>query len=169
MDLLPNQLQFRRGGSVEQVKILYDELNRWELDKVTPDNPVALSLGIPNFNGFLLNGKAMDIVMGKYGDFIQRYGRFWIDDAGRPDGHLEPPASRLLFQYLPDPSPEDVAPVYKKYLEELAATGITTVSTRLPRYSSEAYKLLELRGELTLRMAAECKIILAPSRIWKMV
>lgn len=148
-----NQLQFRRGGSVEQVKILYDELNQWELDKVTPDNPIVLSLGIPDFNGFLLNGKAMEIIMGKYGDFVRRYGRFWIDEAGRPDGHLEPPASRLLLQYLPDPAPEDVAPVYKKYLEELAATGLTTVSTRLPRYSEEAYKLLELRGELTIRLA----------------
>ena len=103
-----NQLQFRSGGgAVNQVEILYDQLNQWELDKVTPDNPVALSLGIPDFNGILLNGKAMDIVWGKNSDFIQKYGRFWIDDAGRPDGHLEAPAARLILQYIPDPAPED--------------------------------------------------------------
>jgi len=151
-----NQLQFINvvdsDATVTQVSILYNELNRWELDKVTPNNPVALSLGIPDFNGFLVNSKAMDILWEKYGDFIKEYGRYWVDDSGRPDGHLEPPANRLLLQYLPDPAPEDVAPIYKKYLEELAATGVTTVSTRLPRYSKGAYTLLDLRGELTLRI-----------------
>ncbi|MDA2934444.1 amidohydrolase family protein [Acidobacteria bacterium AH-259-D05] len=136
-----------------QVKILYDELTRWELDKVTPNNPVALSLGIPHFNGFLVNEKAMQILWGKYGDFIERYGRYWVDSSRRPDGHLEPPASRLVFQYLPRPSPEVVAPVYKSYLDELAASGVTSVSSRLPSYSLEAYQLLEARGELTLRMS----------------
>jgi hypothetical protein len=74
-------------------KILYDELNQWELDKVTADNPVLMSLGIPDFNGFLLNKKAMDWVMANHGDFVRKNGRFWVDAQGRPDGHLEPPGA----------------------------------------------------------------------------
>lgn len=92
-----NELQFftRDGGTKAQATILYDDLNQWELDKVTPDNPALLSLGIPDFNGFLANKRAMDILFKENGAFIKNNGRFWIDSAGRPDGHLEPPASRF--------------------------------------------------------------------------
>jgi len=134
------------------IKILYDELDRWNLSSVTPNNPVALDLTIPDFNGYLVNDTGMKILLDKHGAFMTKYGRFWIDSAGRPDGHLEPPAARLLLQYLPTPKPEDVAPIYKKYLEEMAATGLTTVSTRLPAYSKAAFELLRSRGQLTTRI-----------------
>ena len=154
-----NQLTFnlpagepRDLSSTDQAKVLYDELNRWELDKVTPNNPIVMSLGIPNFNGFLVNGKALDIIWKDHGDFIKKYGRYWVDSAGRPEGHLEPPASRLLFPYLPKVDPALLAPAYKKKAEELNASGVTTVSTRLPEDSAKTYQLLESRGELTLRM-----------------
>ena len=149
---LENQVGFIGGGSVEHAKILYDQLNRWELSKVTPNNPAVMSLGIPDFNGFLVNDKGMEILWAKYADYIKKYGRYWIDAQGRADGHMEPPASRLLFQYLPEPAPEDMAPAYKKYLDEWNAAGVTTVSTRLPKYSVATYNLLRSRGELTLRM-----------------
>ena len=93
-------------------KILYDELNQWELDKVTPDNPVLMSMGIPDFNGFLANKKAMDWLMANHGDFVRQNGRFWIDSQGRPDGHLEPPASRLVLPFTYDRKPEVLAPLY---------------------------------------------------------
>jgi len=138
--------------SGELIKILYDELDRWNLATVTPNNPVALDLTIPDFNGYLVNDTGMSILLDRHGDFLRKYGRFWIDDAGRPDGHLEPPAARLLLQYLATPSPAVVAPIYKKYLEELAATGLTTVSTRLPAYSKESFALLRSQGQLTARI-----------------
>jgi predicted amidohydrolase YtcJ len=50
------------------------------------------------------------------------------------------------------PKPEDVAPIYKKYLEEMAATGLTTVSTRLPAYSKAAFERLRSQGQLTARI-----------------
>jgi predicted amidohydrolase YtcJ len=138
----------------EHVEILFDQLNRWELDKASPDNPIVLSMGIPIENGYFVNSRAVDILWDQYGDFIKKYGRYWVDDQGRPDGHLEPPASRLVMtEFRPQPAPEHLAPVFNKKLEEWSAMGITTISTKLQPESVEAYRLLESSGELKTRMA----------------
>jgi predicted amidohydrolase YtcJ len=150
-----NQLSFTGGGGdPAQAKILYDDLTRWDLDTISPNNPIVLSMGIPDFNGFLLNSKAVDIIwndMG-YADFIKKYGRFWIDQGGRPDGHLEPPASRILGQFVLDRDPKILAPVYREYGEELAAAGLTTVSTRLPQEAVKAYQLQVAQGQMLQRL-----------------
>jgi predicted amidohydrolase YtcJ len=86
-------------GTLDRTKVLYDELTQWDLDTVSPNNPVAMGIGIPDFNGFMLNKAAMDVLMAKHSDFIKKFGRFWVDQSGRPDGHLEPPASRLVLPY----------------------------------------------------------------------
>ena len=65
---------------------------------------------------------------------------------------MEPPASRIAKYRLPPADPELLASFYKKNIEELNSMGVTTVSTRLPQESVEAYKLLESRGEMTLRL-----------------
>lgn len=140
------------ANSATEAKIIMDDLNRWELDKVTPNNPAVFTIGIPDFNGVLVNSKAIDIIWAKYGNFIKQNGRYWIDSSGRPDGHLEPPVARIAKYLLPQPAPEVLAPLYKKNIEELNSMGITTVSTRLPQESVAAYKLLESRGEMNLRM-----------------
>ncbi len=139
-------------GTIEQARILYDELNQWELDKVTPDNPAMMSLGIPDFNGLLLNKKAMDIIWPKYGDFIKKNGRFWIDSAGRPDGHMEPPANRIALAYSYDRAPEVLAAMYKKNMDENTSMGLTMIDSRMPKDSIAAYKLLQSKGELTFRV-----------------
>lgn len=151
---LANALPFlgENQGTVEQAKILYDDLNQWELDKVTPNNPVMMSLGIPDFNGLLLNKKAMDLIWPKYGDFIKKNGRFWVDSSGRPDGHMEPPANRIALAYSYDRDPADLAVMYKKNMDENTSMGLTTISTRLPDDSIKAYQLLQSRGELTFRV-----------------
>ncbi len=148
-----NELQFftRDGGTKEQAKILYDDLNQWELDKVTPNNPVLLSLGIPDFNGFLANKVAVDILWKEHGDFIKKNGRFWIDASGRPDGHIEPPASRLALPYTYDRQPDVLATMYQKQIDEESSMGMTQVTGRLPVESINAYKLLESKGELNQR------------------
>ena len=150
-----NQLSFMGEGSAEGVKqatILYDDLNQWELDKVTPNNPIMMSLGIPDFNGFLLNKKAMDLIWAKYGDFMKKNGRVWVDASGRPDGHLEPPASRLVLPYTYDRSPQVLSALYKPNMEENASMGLTTIITRLPNDALGGYRLLETTGELIFRV-----------------
>jgi predicted amidohydrolase YtcJ len=150
-----NQLSFTGGGGdPAMAKILYDDLNRWDLDAISPNNPIVLSMGIPDFNGFLLNSNAVTKIWDEmgYADFIKKYGRFWIDQGGRPDGHLEPPASRILGQFVLDRDPAVLAPLYKQYGEELAASGMTSVSTRLPQEAVKAYQLLTGRGEMLQRL-----------------
>ena len=150
-----NQLSFMGKATPKeesQAKILYDDLNQWELDKVTPNNPVLLSLGIPDFNGFLLNKKAMDWLMANHADFVKKNGRFWIDSQGRPDGHLEPPASRLLLPFTYNRKAEDLAKIYKLYGDEDTSMGLTAMATRLPKDSIAAYKYLESKGQLTFRI-----------------
>ena len=113
------------AGQTDHATIMMDELNSRELDKVTPNNPVATSIGIPDFNGFLVNSKGMDILWAKYGDMIKKYGRYWIDSSGKPEGHLEVPAARLLFSVRPTEDPADLAVIYKLKNEELNAQGYT--------------------------------------------
>ena len=138
----------------DQARLLFDVLNRWELDKAAPDNPIALTVGMPIHNGLLVNSKAIDLLWAKYGDFIEKYGRYWIDASGKPDGHLEAPAVRIVVEdFLPSPAPEVMGPLYRKVLEEESALGLTTISGSLHASTVEAYKWLDARGEMPLRYA----------------
>ena len=128
--------------SKAQAQILFDELNKTDLGTVTPDNPILLGLGIPDFNGFLANAKAMDMIWAQHSDFIKKYGRYWIDKSGQPDGHLEPPASRLFLPFTYDRPPELLGPLYKMEHEELHSMGVTTVGTRLPKDATAGYEWL---------------------------
>ena len=145
-------ISFTTNPTGDQARILYDDLNRWELDKAAPDNPITVSLGVPILNMLLVNGKAIDALWDRYGDFVETYGRYWVDDRGRPDGHLEPPAVRALVQtFVQEPEVELMAPLYKKTLEERSAIGITTLSGGLHEFSVDVYKWLDARGEMPLR------------------
>jgi predicted amidohydrolase YtcJ len=138
----------------DQAGLLYDDLDRWELDKAAPNNPIALTGGIPVVNMLLVNSMAIEKLWNKYGNFIETYGRYWIDDSGKPDGHLEAPAVRILLEdeeFIPAPEPEDVAPLYRKHLEERIAVGNTVISGGLHTSSVRAYQWLEARGEMPMR------------------
>jgi predicted amidohydrolase YtcJ len=141
-----------RGSPLTNAEILYDQLNQWELDKVTPDNPVLMTMGLSDFNGCLLNKKAMEWVMSHHGDFVKRNGRYWVDSAGRPDGHLEPPASRLVLPFVYDRPPEVLAEIYRRAMAESSSMGLTAVSTRMPKDSVAAYQRLERDGQLRFRI-----------------
>jgi predicted amidohydrolase YtcJ len=134
--------------------ILFNQLNRWELDKAVPNNPIIMSEGIPEYNGLLINGVAMDILMKNYGDFIKENGRYWVDSSGRPDGHIESIATRpIMMVYMPHPTAEVQAPGFRRIQEGEAAIGLTLVSGRYPIYRVESLKLLESRGQLIQRVA----------------
>ena len=102
------------GGSNDRsVKIMIDGLNRWELDKVTPDNPIVMGMTWPNVNGVVVNSKALDIIWAEHGDFFETYGRYWVNEDGEPEGHLESPGLRFALEYLPTPPPEKMGPIFK--------------------------------------------------------
>lgn len=136
---------------MEATRLLWEGINRYDLDKATPNNPIVISLGVPSNSGYLTNSKGLEVLWAKYGDFIEKYGRYWLGPDGKPDGHLEPPAGRLAYPLAGGPKPEDVAEIYKKALEEHLSEGVTTLSTRLPDYAIEVYKHLDRKGELPVR------------------
>ncbi|MBI4478413.1 MAG: amidohydrolase family protein [Acidobacteria bacterium] len=134
------------------IAVMIDGLTRWELDKAAPNHKIVMALAWPNVNGIVVNSAAWDAVFPQHEASIKKYGRFWIDSAGRPEGHIEAPANRFWLSALPTPPPSNVAPIYRKYMEELAAEGVTTLVTRLPEYAIAAFQLLESRGEMLLRL-----------------
>jgi predicted amidohydrolase YtcJ len=152
---------FDPNWTASQAPIIFRDLNAKELDKAAPNNPMVLNTGMTPENINMVNGVAIKELWRKYGDFLETYGRYWIDKEGNPSGILEPPASRLAFEddefttkgklY---PNPADVAPYFRKLLiENHSATGITTLSGALNTSSVEAYKWLDGRGEMPLRYA----------------
>jgi predicted amidohydrolase YtcJ len=46
--------------AVQMRKLLYDELTRWDLDTVSPNNPIMLDMGVPDTSGFFVNSKAFE-------------------------------------------------------------------------------------------------------------
>ncbi|MBI4444871.1 MAG: amidohydrolase family protein [Acidobacteria bacterium] len=138
------------------IKIFYEELTAADLDKVTPNNPVVLSIGGGTiiFDGVgMVNGKAWEILWMQYGDFIKKYGRYWKDSSGKPTGLIEPPASKIVqHELLPRPSAENLAPILRKELEEWSAMGITTVATRMGAHDVAALKMLDEAEQLKVRI-----------------
>lgn len=137
-------------GVVETVML--DGMNRYELDKVTPNNPVVMGFTWPNVNGVLVNSKAIDILWAQHADFFKKYGRFWVDSTGKPEGHLESPGLRFALEKLPEPAAYVMAPIFKMMNDELIAEGITTMSTRLPVYAEETFKYMDELGILQPRI-----------------
>jgi len=141
-------------NTVDRAKILFDDMHARDLDTVIPNNPAILTVGIPDENGLFVNTKALDILFGKHGDFIRKYGRFWLGSNGRPDGHLEPPATRLILNtYAPRRESADMAPGILSRLQELSAQGHTTISTKMRRTEVDAYKMLEQKNQQVVRLA----------------
>ena len=141
------------AAAAQTMSVMLDGMNRYELDKVTPNNPVVMGFTWPNVNGVLVNSKAIDIIWPQHGDFFKRYGRYWIDSRGQPEGHLESPGLRWALERLPEPEPPVVAGILKMANDEQIAEGITTISTRLPVYAENAFKWMEEHGLLQVRMA----------------
>ena len=139
----------------DQAKLIFDEMNATELDKGAPNNPIVMQVGMPPRNINMVNGKAIEWLWRKYGDFIQTNGRYWIDASGKPTGVLETPASRIVWEdpeIALGPKAEDVAPYYKKILmEEYTSLGVTTISGALNTSTVQAYEWLDTRGEMPLR------------------
>ncbi len=140
------------SASSEQTKILYEDLNRYELDKVSPNNPVIFNMGIPENNGLLVNSKAIEWMFATAGDFLKKNGHYWVDSKGQPEGHLESPATRFPQNFMFTRPAEVLAPIFKQNEEELVSMGITTTGSNMPRDSVAAYRLLESRGEQLLRI-----------------
>ncbi len=136
-------------------KVIFDELNAAELDKAAPNNPIVFGVGMPKMNIHMESGKALELLFARYGDFLRKYGRYWVDASGKPSGVLEVPASRIVWtdaEFAPDEAPEEAGPLLRKLVEEnYVSLGVTTLSGGLNPGTVRAYQWLDSRGELPIR------------------
>ncbi len=129
--------------------VVREEMNRYNLDEVVPDNPVYIRIG--NAMWGVANSKMLDIIEETYGGTLPGISR---DEQGIPTGQIFGAGGTTIDQELiPQTPPEVLAPIFKKELEEWVAIGVTTLSTRLMGSEISAYAQLDRGGELPLRLA----------------
>jgi predicted amidohydrolase YtcJ len=128
------------------------EITRFDLDKVTPNNPVRIqSIFFSPTGDSFVNSKALEPVLARYGMDLPGLHK---DAKGVPTGWLSGVADQTIdYEFSTPTNPAELGPAYKKEMEEVAAQGLTTVSTRLDPDSVAAYGWLHARGELPIRMA----------------
>jgi len=122
-----------------------------ELDQAAPNQPVVLKLGD---EPILVNNRALNILLERYPQGIPVIVK---GQDGKPTGLLKSGAARTMPDFWPELSRQKVAelaPFYRKELEEVAARGVTTVGTRVDtNYSLRFYQLLDQREDMPVRMA----------------
>ncbi|MDA2934886.1 amidohydrolase family protein [Acidobacteria bacterium AH-259-D05] len=147
-------------------RLIFDELNASDLDKAAPNNPIIVGVGMPKTNIHMASGKAMELVRRKYGNFLEHYGRYWIDATGKPSGIVEAPSSQIIWEddeFALFPAPEDAGPLYRKLLEEnFSSLGVTTISGGMNTAVIRAYQWLDSQGELPVRYGYGAKAAFSP-------
>ncbi|MBI2818599.1 MAG: amidohydrolase family protein [Acidobacteria bacterium] len=140
-----------RGGADSGMGVVVPlqqgELTRFDLDKVTPNNPVVIHWSVQS--EAIVNTLALDPLLKRYPDMagVRR------DAAGVPTGQLAGLAIwTMSYEFWPTVPTQDLAPYYKMEMDEVAAEGLTTLSTRLEPDSLAAYASIHARGELPIRM-----------------
>ncbi len=122
-----------------------------ELDAAVPGNPLYLMLG--NEEPAIVNSQALNLLLARYPNGFPTIVR---DTDGNPTGVLKGPVARLMGEFLPEWTAEEVrklAPMFRRELEEPAARGLTTVATRVDDNSMRVYQLLDEQGEMPVRLS----------------
>ncbi len=125
-------------------------ITRYDLDRVCPDKPLYISGGAW---GGLVNTRALEYLLELHGDNIPGLVK---DRLGVPTGQLlsgTAAAFILRSDIVPRPPAAVLSPLFGKELLRWASVGTTTISTRLEANHIRAYALLDVRGELPLRIA----------------
>ena len=137
------------GGEMGMVVPLQqNQVLRADLDQVAPNNPVYLHWNV-SVEG-LANTKALEPMLKRYPNIVG----VARDENGVPTGRITGVANLTMwYEFWPQVPPEELGPYYKMEMEEIAAEGLTTVSTRLFPNHLAAYAWLYARGELPVRMA----------------
>ncbi len=122
------------------------------IDSVTPDNPVFTvrldgHMGLANSLALKLAGvdrSVKDIA----GGTIER------DDAGNPTGIFKENAMDLIFNAIPEPTPEQVDKVLEVAMDYLASNGVTSVHGVDAADYADALDRLRKSGKLITRIYA---------------
>ena len=141
------------GRGWDQVKLAeHRNPSRWDLDEVSPDNPVALTRTCGHL--LVANSLALEIA-GISKDTSQPVGGQIVkNEEGEPTGMLEEaPAMNLVRQHIPPDEVGDIMNSIKAACEAFNASGITSI---IDGGNTEdhmaAYQLVKGEGKLTVRV-----------------
>ncbi len=104
--------------------------NRYDLDKVAPDNPVAIGRGP---HTLLVNSKALEAA-GVTRDTKPEGGEILHDSRGEPTGKIMEAARRIITRVIPaekqsrNKTPEQQLDDWHRLLEQLVSLGVTSVN-----------------------------------------
>ncbi len=126
---------------------------RWDLDEVSPENPVFLKRVCGHIA--VVNSKALEIASITKNTKDPPRGKIDRDESGEPTGILREWAMNLIFEKIPPPSLEQLKEALAKAIMEAVKRGLTTIhficSDRFPD-ELRALQLLRNEGRLLLRI-----------------
>ncbi|MBQ4506560.1 MAG: amidohydrolase [Firmicutes bacterium] len=137
--------------------------NRWDLDRVSKDHPIAITRCCGH--AMAVNSKALELCGIDASTPSPEGGRIGMKD-GEPDGLFYDGAMPLIVNNIPLPGKEEVKDMIRSACRALNGYGITSVQSDdfsafrgLPWETViGAYKELEASGELTVRVYEQCNL-----------
>ena len=121
---------------------------RFDLDKVTPNNPAMVHV---TDTKAMANSKALEQLLRRYDPSLLELPK---NKQGEFTGRIGAGVSLIFYEeIIPKPKPEDLAPVYLKELEMWGAAGVTTWSSSLGSEAISAFHYMDQRGMMPIRLA----------------
>jgi len=141
------------GRGWDQAKLSdHRDPNRWDLDEVSPDNPVWLTrtcghIAVVNSRALEIGGVSKDTPQPVGGHIVK-------DENGEPTGLLqEGPAMDLVRKYVPAQSLESTAEAIKTASRAFSEVGMTgAIEAGIGPLEMRAYQKVANEGELTVRV-----------------
>lgn len=142
--------------------------NRYDLDKVSEENPVAVVRACGHC--LVVNSKALEL-LGITRETPQPDGGEIGMEEGEPDGRFFDNAMNLVYAGIPVPDKDEIKDMIRLACKALNAYGVTSSQTddycvyrAVPWQTvNEAYHELEEAGELTVRVYEQSNFVDLPS------
>jgi predicted amidohydrolase YtcJ len=139
------------GGQWDAASFGKQPVHRRLLDRVAPDNPVAL-IDI-SVHSVWLNSKALQLAGITASTPTPEGGVIERDAKGEPTGVLRESARGLVQAVIPPPTPDESVRALSWALKEMLSQGITALSDAgIDESGMQAYATLADRGELKQRV-----------------
>lgn len=142
-----------RGVAFNDSKLVEKRhITRWELDNVSPTNPVFILSDTGH--QAIVNSNALEIARISKDTPEPPGGEIERDDSGVPTGLLYENAMGLIKQHIPEYTVEELTESYEKMVEQMSQWGITSTHNASSRINGiRTYKHLLENGIKKLRMS----------------
>lgn len=124
---------------------------RWELDKVTPDNPLYIQRRDGHIG--IVNSQALEAGNITKDTPDPPHGKIDRDDYGIPTGVLRESAKEIVFDKIPPFTIEEYYDGLKQVFDEFLGLGLTTIHASMTTSKEfKAMQMLKKKKELKLRV-----------------